>query len=202
MLKLYNGLEDTLFKVTTEYGDVVITSTNDIHTVATKYSITGKAFRDIDITTDYLVSKREIVDKCYVKLSDFSYTRSEYNNSNRLFTPKYLPLIFNEDLAYLCGNIYGDGCDYNGIIELALADDLPECTEKLNKILINLFGYGIGDYGFNIKQGDGKLQKLILNKFVRNFLSNFGVIKQKGGEMLFPSIIQQSPRSVVLSFFS
>jgi len=191
-----------LFEIITEYGDKLVSSKEHEYKVVGRNGVYKKALQDIDITNEFLVCRRVDIDKPYEVIPKFIYNKSSYNNSNKLFEPKTLPEYFNEDLAYLCGNIYGDGSEYKGCIELALADDLPEVTDKIDVILKTLFGEGIGNYGFNIRKGDGAVKRLSINKFVTSFLGSIGVVKQKGGNMVLPEILKRSPKTVVLSFFA
>jgi ribonucleoside-diphosphate reductase alpha chain len=196
-----NGSKDVC-KVTTEYGDVITCSKDHkFKTADVKAGVEVKALKDIK-TGDYLVFKRCNVKTDYIKLPEFTYNKSSYNNSNRIFIPSAMPTHFNEDLAYLVGNIFGDGNSYGGYIDIALADDLPEVISKIDVILRNLFGYGIGDYGFSLRDGDGKCKRLKLSKFVYKFLESMGIIKTKAGTLKFPDIVMQSPPSVILAFFA
>lgn len=197
-----NGVKK-LFKVTTEFGDTLKLTENHKILTANKGQLVKKKLADVFVG-DYIVSKRVFCDSLpYVTMSSIDYSRSDYNGSNRLYVPEKLPSVFNEDLAYICGLIYGDGCqNSNGTIDLALALDWPEIKEKVFNILDNLFGYTKYEYGFCLRGGDGRVERLAIGKYITTFLNENGIEKQKAGELIFPEIVKRSSKSVLFSFFA
>lgn len=201
VIKILKNGKKNIFVIKTEYGDEVKASQDHELKIIRNKEIKNIAIKNCKID-DFIIApllkaKKNIN---YVTIPDFTYKLNDYNNSNRLAIPPKVPKVINEELAYLAGEIYGDGY-MEKTIELALSDIWPETKYNINKILYNLFGTHIGDYGLSIRPGDGACTRLSFGRYYTEFFKLAGFIKNKAGNLIFPKVIKKSPLSVLKAFF-
>ena len=199
------------YKIKTEYGDILNASSS--HKVLiydwNKQQRIEKTINEISVG-DYVVCRRHdttIYNTKIIPLNKFEYALNDHNNSNRLNIPSKTPSEMDEDLAYILGIIYGDGCAYNESIEIAFSNCWPEILEKFSKCMLNVFGISLDSYGCRVKIGakgdnQGDCTKVILGKWFYKFFEHINCLKTKAGTLEFPEIIKISPRSVLESFFA
>lgn len=199
-----------LYRVKTEYGDYIDASEdhkiliydikNDVHV--------EKPIKDLKID-DYVISRRQTLStkNDLISLPEFSYQLSEYNNSNRLSVPNKIPTHLTEELAYILGLIYGDGCTYNETIEIAFSNNWPEIYDKFKNCLVSTFGVEVKDYGIYEKIGVkdsilGDCTKITLGKWYYTYFEHLNLLKGKANNLVFPDIMKKCNHNVFMSFFA
>jgi ribonucleotide reductase alpha subunit/intein/homing endonuclease len=115
-----------------------------------------------------------------------------------------LPTKLDDNLAYVIGFAYGNGCvtidKFNEPCELSLSvsHNYPEVEQKLVTLIKELFCYTPA-----VIAGDGKVNIIkICNKSILHYLANNQILKQKTLNLIFPNLILQSPTSVQFSFLA
>ena len=199
-----NGVKP-LYKVTTDRGYTV--NITEDHKVA--------VLMDGQITTmplKYLQEEDEIllllgggVDTDYAQLTPIEYDRSVM--STTLNEDVTIPDIFDEDLAYLIGYMYGDGYVQIGkkvnwqapkAVKMATADAHPNIRTRLIEICNDKFGLEP-----TVREGDGAVHEVTLySRIIMDWLAQNDVLKPKAEDIRVPEIVFRSPSSVMGAFIA
>lgn len=191
-----------IFKLTTQYGDTIEASDeHKVKIVSKTGELISTKLKDVKIG-DFIVAP---IIKNYegitLQIPKFKYDLDTHDSNNRLVIPTKLPIEINEDLAYLGGIIFGDYYMQKST-ELSLSLANLDIKQKVDNILFNLFGVHIGDYGFNLRPGDGAVEIVTLNQYVTAFLKHAGLAKQKAGDLVFPEVLKQATLPILKSFLA
>lgn len=192
-----NGIKQ-VFKLTAKSGFEIISSNDHIYQTFSN-SLQETRLEDLSVGQKIVLCLGTIEqNKNYQKLE-----KNNYVNINNKPINCILPEILDEKLAYVIGYSYGNGYvekDKFGekVLELACPNDYPDIKSKLiNNCQIKF------NYNLNIRNGDGNLEKLsINNKTIVQWLKFNKLLKQKAGQLIFPSKIIYSPISVQTAFIS
>ncbi|HMB99998.1 MAG TPA: LAGLIDADG family homing endonuclease [Flavobacteriaceae bacterium] len=135
------------------------------------------------------------------------YIKKAYNNSNRL--NEHITILFNtepteitQDLAYLLGQMYGDGyVQYDKFKEptkISIACAHPAVQNQVCKAIKNCFGIDPA-----IKPGDGALSNVhIHSKIICNWLALNGLLKEKSNKIKIPTKILKAASNIQMSFLA
>jgi ribonucleoside-diphosphate reductase alpha chain len=139
-----------------------------------------------------------------IKLSSFKYKKLGLNQSNRLKADIILPTILDEKLAYLLGQMYGDGCieqknELDTSICIALSDDWKDITTKCVFIANDIFNVKLSvKQKANEQCSRGRLS----SREIIEFLRQNNLLKQKADKIDFPKQLFSATKSVLFSFIS
>ena len=195
---LSNGKKD-LYRVTTLTGYSIESSIDHVFQSCSDGCLTESKLSDLIIGDDIVLCLgNNEHSQQYVELSD-----PQYKNSNNKPANCELPKYLGEQLAYLIGYSYGDGCvihknDEVRGLSLSCSNDYETIKEELESVCLSVFGYEISRC-----KGDGDLEVLFMhNKTIAGFLNHNGLLKEKSHGIVFPDKILRSPSSVQLAFLS
>lgn len=198
---VYNNGKKNVYKITTSAGYSVISSKDHIYqTFNENGDLTETTLENLNIGDDVILCLGEADRKAsgYISLEI-----SDYKNTNNKPDNCILPILLDENLAYLLGYGYGDGYvihdEYgdNGL-EFACSNNYPTIKSKLQRICLDSFEYDI-----KYSDGDGALENLsIYNKTIVQFLAHNNLLKQKSSSIEFPELILKSNIRVQLAFLS
>lgn len=189
------------YKITTKYGNEIIASKDHIF-----HTITGEK-KLIDFSRGEQITM--IWGNGNEKNEYISLIKPDTKNSGNRLVKHNLPVILDEDLAYILGYMYGDGSFYKKIsktngnhigteISLSCALNRPEIIKKIEFLWNKVFNSKL-----STKKCDGEW--LVLNmrsQHIYKFLLVNGIAKQKSGNLIFPEKILKSPSSVQSSFIA
>ena len=210
VINWFKNPKKLLFRMNLEYGDYIDASKD--HKILV-YDMEHDChvetpLRDISIG-DYIICRRHRINSACepIKILPFTYILNEHNNSNRLFIPNKIPTHLTEELAYILGIIYGDGCVYDDAIEIAFSNSWPEIMEKFDNAMFEAFGHRVGEYGIRAKVGEkhtsqGDCTKVFLGKWFCSFFKHIRCLKNKSDNLGFPKIMENCNQSILESFFA
>lgn len=192
-----------IFKMTTKCGYSIRTSEDHIFTTSIDGDIEEIKLKDLNVGDEVVLlcgTEDAFRNKKNIKLDINNNYQNENNKPNNCELPAYL----DEKLAYILGYSYGDGSvEKNKINEprsLSLA-----CSNKWEEIISKLmrYVYEVFKYQPTLRKGSGDLKILTIdNKCISNFLQQNNILKQKSGDIQFPSVIVNSPIKTIFSFLS
>lgn len=139
-----------------------------------------------------------------VKLIHNDYERKGENNSSRLHKHLKFPVVLDTKLAYLVGQMYGDGCiekkdDVASAISIALSEDWSGILDKVVTYVSDVFGYESEPK----KQGNDRAFRYRLSsREIIKFLADNGILKQKTHDIVFPDMLLSAPTNVVFAFIA
>ncbi len=140
-----------------------------------------------------------------VKLIHKNYERKGENNSSRLHKHLKFPNVLDTKLAYLVGQMYGDGrVEKNNIgiptsIAIALSEDWSGILEKVVTYVSDVFGYESEPK----KQGSNRAFRYRINsREIIKFLADNGMLKQKAHDIVFPNTLLSAPTNVLFAFIA
>lgn len=140
-----------------------------------------------------------------VKLIHNNYERKGENNSSRLHKHLKFPNFLDTKLAYLVGQMYGDGCvEKNNIgiptsIAIALSEDWSGILEKVVTYVNDVFGYKSEP---KKQGGDRAFRYRINSREIIKFLADNDMLKQKAHDIVFPNTLLSAPTNVVFAFIA
>ncbi len=192
-----NGLKE-IVKTTTSRGYSIKTSEDHVFLNAKLEEIAIKNFELGDELCLLVGTEQEDRDQMLLEIVSVANVNGQLNDSITQ------PTILSENLAYLIGYSYGDGCvrrnKYNEptVLELACSNSYPEIKEKLIGILRDEFGYIA-----NLVPGDGDLERIrISSKIICTFLERNNLLKQKSDAIEMPSRVINASQEIQAAFLS
>ncbi len=183
-----------LFKITTRFGKEILCSDDHVF-----HTINGeKKTKDFSIGDPITQIVGEGWKGQDILLENFENKLSTYNNSNQLNTNLKLPYIVDEKLAYLLGQIYGNGSVEKNEISISTDNDWKEIINKITAYIKNIF-----DYNAKITRGSGDFSKIrIHSKLIIHHLQKNKLLKNSSIKMKFPEKLLLSKPNVVFAFLS
>lgn len=184
-------------KLTTKFGRELIASKDHI-----LHSISGeKRIEDFKVGDQITQIIGEGWQGKEVLLNNLEYEKIGLNKSNRLHKNINLSKVIDKDLAYLLGQMYGDGNvegDDNGIC-VALSDDWQEITDKYFFLTKKIFNIAPS---IKNKLGEKCSRARFSSKEIVHHLKINNLLKQKSDKIIFPDKLLQAKKEVIFSFIS
>lgn len=191
------------YKITTKKGYSIITSKEHIFVDENNKE---KKLEDFNVGDKIsLITGKNNIENL-VKLKDTKYEFKRKNDESR-YEERFENIknieFLNENLSYLLGFSYGDGCveydKFNEPVSLMLA--VEHKRELLKNRLIEIFKYY--NLPYSIRKGCGAVDKITINskKFVM-FLQDNNLLKEKSEAIKMPENIKKSPANIQASFFA
>lgn len=139
-----------------------------------------------------------------IKLKAIKYQQIGKNKSNRLHKGITLPSVLNKDMAYILGQMYGDGfvMKNKGVdngISIALSDDWGLISNKLLDFTKKTFNLNML---IRNKKGEKCSDGKIFSRELVLYLKENNLLKQKSNEIIFPSQLLKAKPDVLFSFIS
>jgi ribonucleoside-diphosphate reductase alpha chain len=192
--------EKPCIKIKTKHGREIVCSKEHVfHTVDGEVS--AGTFKVGDKVTQIVGEGWEGKE---VNLVRDDYNKDGYNNSNRLNEDISLPFILDEKLSYILGYSYGDGYvgrqvnGKNTCLSFSCSDGWEEIKNKISANVKDIFNYDI-----KIKKHEDACEDLVIfSRIVLEFLSKNEILKQKAGNLIFPSKILESKKEIVFAFLA
>jgi ribonucleotide reductase alpha subunit len=184
-----------IVKLTTKFGKEVLCSKEHVF-----HTINGeKQLQELQIGDPITQIVGEGWDGEDILLDDQEYQISDYNNSNRLNYDIIFPKKIDEKLAYLLGQIYGDGNVRENEISIGTDNKWDKIIEKIIIYLNNVFNYNTKA----IKCNDGNFSRIrISSKLIINHLNKNNLLKIHSINMIFPKQLLSAKKEIIFSFLS
>lgn len=131
-----------------------------------------------------------------VRLNDtISFNNTKTNKNVKL------PKILNTKLAYILGQMYGDGYveKSENAITIASSDDWKDIENKIKKYVFDTFNY---DVKIQNRKNERCSKIGIYSKEIIAFLKHNNILKQKADNIIFPEALLLSNKEIVFSFIS
>ncbi len=199
-----NGIKP-LYEVTTQRGFKVRVTAQHKMAVLRQGVITTVPLADLSEGDEILLLQGAGVQKDYVAMKPLEYKRSVM--ATNLNENVRLPEVFDEDLAYLAGYMFGDGYVQIGkkvnwsvpkAIKMATADSHPGIRRRVVETTERLFGLQP-----KIENGDGAVKNVsIYSRLLVEFLSANGLLKPHADKIRVPEVVFRSPSSVMGAFIA
>ena len=197
--KFENG-KKKIFELTTRSGYSIRTSKDHLFL---NEQLEERSMGEFDIGDEIVLlcgTSDPYNNRNYIKLKN----QKNYKNINNKPNNCIIPEILDEKLAYIVGYSYGDGyVELNEIgeprsLSLACSNEWEGIKRKLRDYVSGTFNYKV-----HFNSGRGALERLrIHNKCILSFLENNRILKEKTGEIVFPSVFLNCPLKVIFSFLS
>ena len=199
-----NGIKD-LYEVTTSRGYRVRVTLDHKMGILRNGAIVTIPLRELEEGDEILLLLGEGVkdNVSLVPLQLSPYNRSKM--STTLNENVTLPTHLTEELAYLLGYFYGDGCVKQGKkvtwqdekgISLSVSNTQPDVQNRLITLIRSLFAMEP-----RVNPGDGACTNITAySRLVVEWLQENGLLKQKSHAIRVPEAIFQSPSTVMGAF--
>lgn len=181
-----------IYKIKTKHGKEILASSDHIFHCIDK----ERKVKDLKIGNGI----SQIVGEGWfgkeVQLNDtISFNNTKTNKNVKL------PKILNTKLAYILGQMYGDGYveKSENAITIASSDDWKDIEIKIKKYVFDTFNY---DVKIQNKKNERCSKIGIYSKEIVAFLKNNNILKQKAENIIFPESLFLSNKEVVFSFIS
>jgi len=202
--RLVNNGTKNILKLQTSEGFSIRASKDHVFLTEDDGTLLEKKLGDFEPGDSIVLIPGNFITKPNQELIPPKYIKKLHNNSNKLNEDVFTPLKLNDDLAYLLGQMYGDGSvEYDKfgeptVISIACSHGHPLIREKVCNIVRSLFGYEPV-----VKPGDGAVDKVeIHSKVICHWLQLNGILKSLSSDIRVPSSIISSPSSVQMSFLA
>ena len=112
-----------------------------------------------------------------------------------------LPRTLDAKLAYILGQMYGDGYveKSENAITIASSDDWKDVENKIKKYVFDTFNY---DVKIQNRKNERCSKIGIYSKEIIAFLKHNNILKQKADNIIFPEALLLSNKEIVFSFIS
>lgn len=206
--KINTGKKET-YEVTDKYGYTIETSIDHkFLTVDNEGGLEKKPLEDLGEGEEIILipgDRKSKGEQKYVELEDTDYEKVDYGNkSNKLKEDYTFPDELNEDLAYALGVMYGDGHfefdDQEEPYCLSVGfNSNKEISGKYIEIMEDLFNCNLS---IKEREDENTLDVALYSKLICHWLFKNNINKEKSADISIPDKIDESPKSVQMSFIS
>jgi len=127
--------------------------------------------------------------------SEINLKTIDYSGKKDISQPTTLTI----ELAYVLGQMYGDGCVYKDSISVCTSNEWSEIKDKLINNIQVVFNTSPT---IKTKENDNSTDVVIHSKEVIKFLEHNNLLKQKSKDIVFPESLLSAKKEVLFSFIS
>lgn len=202
-----NGVKP-VYRVNLNYGLTLDCTSNHPWFVKTRLSASGRSARSIEVNE--WVETKDLTERDILEVQIGAYTNTDhapFTSVPRLAVDLSMasteikqPTMMNEDLGWLFGYLWGDGCLSPSKFRLRFIDQHPDILEKAKRIVREQFGIE----GAITKCSDKNAHRLeIASRHLWFWLHRNGVHKYLADKIdVLPQIVRSSSRSDILAFIA